>query len=156
MPSLYTREKDPTSGSWRFRKIKEGRGIKTGDLRGTLYARPFVNGRQRWQRLNSENFADAKREVADLPDKLKAQVMGVTVEESKSNRTLIKVAIETYLEQKSTKAKKTVSQYKNTLEQFIEAIRGRARFLRSTKTYSVIRRVTWRARDMPARPSTPG
>jgi integrase/recombinase XerD len=64
-----------------------------------------------------------------LPDKLQAQALGVTVEEAKSNRVLIKTAVETYLRQKATKAKKTVLQYKNTLEQFVEAVRGKARFL---------------------------
>ena len=34
MPSLYTREKSPTTGTWQFRKVKEGRGVKTGDLQG--------------------------------------------------------------------------------------------------------------------------
>ena len=129
MPSLYNREKNPTTGTWHFRKVKEGRGVKTGDLQGTFYARPFINGRQRWQRLNAETFADAKREAAELPNKLHAQALGVSVEEAKSNRVLIKTAVETYLQQKATKAKKTVLQYKNTLEQFIEAVRGKARFL---------------------------
>jgi integrase len=129
MPSLYTREKNPTSGTWHFKRVKEGRGVKTGDLQGTFYARPFINGRQHWQRLNAETFTDAKREAADLPDKLQAQALGVTVEEVKSNRVLIKTAVETYLQQKATKARKTVLQYKNTLEQFIEALKGKARFL---------------------------
>jgi integrase/recombinase XerD len=129
MPSLYTREKDPAKGTWHFRRVKEGRGVKTGDLRGTFYARPFINGRQRWQRLNAETFTDAKREAADLPDKLKARALGVTVEEAKSNRVLIKTAVDTYLQQNATKARKTVLQYKNTLEQFIEALKGKARFL---------------------------
>jgi len=129
MPSLYTREKNATTGAWHFRKVKEGRGIKTGDLQGTFYARPFIKGRQRWQRLNAQTFAEAKHEAAELPDKLQAQALGVTVEEAKSNRVLIKTAVETYLQQKATKAKKTVLQYKNTLEQFVEAVRGKARFL---------------------------
>ena len=53
----------------------------------------------------------------------------MTVEEAKSNRVLIKTAVETYLQHTATKAKKTVLQYKNTLEQFVEAVRGQARFL---------------------------
>ena len=73
---------------------------------------PFINGRQRWQRLNAETFTDAKREAADLPDKLQAQALGVTVEEAKSNRVLIKTAVDTYLQQKATKARKTVLQSK--------------------------------------------
>lgn len=129
MPSLYTREKNPTSGAWHFKRVKEGRGVKTGDLRGTFYARPFVKGRQRWQRLSAETFADAKREASELPDKLQAQALGVTVEEARSNRILIKTAVETYLEQKAKKARRTLLQYKNTLEQFIEALKGKARFL---------------------------
>jgi integrase/recombinase XerD len=129
MPSLYTREKNPSSGAWHFKRVKEGRGVKTGDLQGTFYARPFINGRQRWHRLNAETFIDAKREAAELPDKLLAQALGVTVEEAKSNRVLIKTAVDTYLEQKSTKARRTLLQYKYTLEQFIEALKGKARFL---------------------------
>jgi hypothetical protein len=34
-------------------------------------------------------YTDAKREASELPDKLHAQALGVTVEEAKSNRVLI-------------------------------------------------------------------
>ena len=48
--SLYIREKSP-SGPWRYRRVKEGRGLKTGDLICPFFARPFRNGKQFWKQL---------------------------------------------------------------------------------------------------------
>jgi hypothetical protein len=84
MPSLHTRETDPASGTWRFKRVKEGRGT---------FAAPsmpghFIGGRQKWHRLTADTFADAKREASDLPDKLYAQSLGVTVEEARLVRYL--------------------------------------------------------------------
>jgi hypothetical protein len=54
--SLYIREKSP-SGPWRYRRVKEGRGLKTGDLIGPFFARPFRNGKQFWKQLFAETLA---------------------------------------------------------------------------------------------------
>jgi hypothetical protein len=34
--SMFVREKN-NNGAWRFKKVREGRGIKTGDLRPPFY-----------------------------------------------------------------------------------------------------------------------
>ena len=68
MASLYTREKNPSSGTWHFKKLKEGRGIKTGDLRRICYARPFISGRPRWQRAECRDIHGYQ--TRSLPDKL--------------------------------------------------------------------------------------
>jgi integrase/recombinase XerD len=132
LPSLYIREKNP-SGHWRYRRIKEGRGIRTSDLKAPFYARPFLDGKQVWKTLLAENFTEAKEEAAQLSVALEAQAKGLTVTEFESlgnaNRIPVKTAIEMYLEQKSGKAKKTVAQYRLTLNEFLEALGGKIRFL---------------------------
>lgn len=136
MPRLMVREKvpsksDPTKSTWQFRTIEEGPGIRTSKISGPFYTRISLNGRQTPpKRLKAASFAEAKIEAEALPDKVRAQQLGVTVGEVRdTNRILIKTAIETYLDQKSTKSRKTVLQYQNTLNQFAEAIKKRARFL---------------------------
>jgi integrase/recombinase XerD len=131
-PSVYIREKNP-AGKWRYRRIKEGRGIRTTDLKAPFYARPFLDGKQLWKTLSAENFTEAKEEAEQLAVALEAQAKGLTVTEFESlgnaNRIPVKTAIETYLEQKSGKAKKTVAQYRLTLNEFLEALGGKIRFL---------------------------
>ena len=131
-PSLYVREKTP-EGTWRYRRIKEGRGVKTGDLTAPFFTRPFVNGRQMWKTLVAQSFKEAKEEASHLGVALDARSKGLTVSEAESisnaNRIPIKSAVETYLEQKSGKAIKTVFQYRLTLNEFMEAIGPKVRFL---------------------------
>jgi integrase/recombinase XerD len=128
MVSIYIREKTD-KGTWRFRKVREGRGIKTGDLQPPFHIRPFVNGKQVWKTLLASSFKDAREEAGHTADALEAHSKGLTVAEAEaltnSNRLLIKSAVETYLEQKSGKAKKTVYQYRLALNEFIEAVKIR-------------------------------
>ena len=131
-PSLYIREKN-SSGKWRYRRIKEGRGLRTSDLKPPFYARPFVDRKQVWKTLFADNFTVAKQEAEQLALAFEAQAKGLRVAELESlgnaNRIPIKSAVETYLEQKSGKAKKTVAQYRLTLNEFLEALDGNVRFL---------------------------
>lgn len=141
-PSIYIREKNP-AGAWRYRRIKEGRGVKTGDLAAPFYMRPFLNGEQSWKTLSASTFKEAKEEASHLIAALEAQAKGLTVAEAdafaNADRIPIKTAVETYLEQKSGKAKKTVAQYRLTLNEFIEALGGNVRFLDEI-TEQVLRR----------------
>ncbi|MGH9725397.1 MAG: tyrosine-type recombinase/integrase, partial [Candidatus Acidiferrales bacterium] len=131
-PSLYIRAKNQ-QGNWRYARVKEGRGVRTGDLKPPFYARPFFEGKQVWKTLSADNFTEAKQEAEQLAVALDAQARGLTVAEveslSSANRIPIKTAIETYLEQKIGKAKKTVAQYRLTFNEFLEALRGKVRFL---------------------------
>jgi integrase/recombinase XerD len=147
-PSLYIRERNP-DGLWRYKRIKEGRGLKTGDLAAPFFTRPFLNGKQLWKALSSETFKEAKDEAEQLTLALDAQSKGLTVAEAEAltntNRIPIRTAVETYLDQKSGKAKKTVAQYRLTLNEFVEAVGSQVRFLdeitenvlRSYKKYMV-------------------
>ena len=129
MPSLLIREKvqdktDPTKTLWQFRTIEEGPGIRTGKLQGPFYTRPFVNGRQLApKRLKAATFAEAKDEAAELPDKVRAQEAGVSVPEIRSNRVLIKTAVANYMAQIEGKPHKTIAQYSNALNQFMQAVK---------------------------------
>ena len=141
-PSLYIREKTP-EGAWRYRRIKEGRGVKTGDQTGPFFTRPFVNGKQIWKTLAAQTFKEAKEEAGQLTAAIDAQSKGLTVAEAElltnANRIPIKTAVDTYLEQKRGKAKKTSAQYRLTLNEFIGALGGKVRFLDEI-TEQVLRR----------------
>jgi integrase/recombinase XerD len=131
-PSVYIREKNAAE-TWRYKRIKEGRGVKTGEILAPFFARPFVKGKQVWKKLSAETFKEAKEEAGQLAVALDAQSKGLTVEEAEaianSNRVPIRTAVDTYLDQKSGKAKKTVAQYRLTLNEFAESLKGKVRFL---------------------------
>ena len=131
-PSLYIREKSP-SGPWRYRRVKVGRGVKTGDITGPFFARPSINGKQSWKPLFAETFRQAEDEARHLAAGVAAQSQGFTVAQvepiKNANRLPLATAIETYLEQKSGKSLKTVAQYQRTLNEFLEVVRPKARYL---------------------------
>jgi hypothetical protein len=80
-PSLYTREKNPT-GVWRYKRVEEGRGVKTGDVAAPFFTRPSVHGRQLGKTLSATTFQQAKEEVAQWTAALHAQAKGLAVEEA--------------------------------------------------------------------------
>jgi integrase len=131
-PSLYIREKSP-SGPWRYRRIKEGRGLKTGDLIGPFFARPSVDGKQVWKQLFAETFAQAKKELGQIDAGIPSHPQGFAATLPEANKTPNRIplttAIETYLEQKSGKSLKTVYQYKRTLNEFREVAGSKVRYL---------------------------
>lgn len=133
-PSLYIREKSP-SGPWRYRRIREGRGLKTGDLAGPFFARPTIDGKQMWKSLFAETFAQAKKEVSHLLD-------SSTTHDSQqpsppaghtpnlTNRRIpLATAVEIYLEQKSGKSQKTIYQYRRTLNEFQDVVGSKVRYI---------------------------
>jgi integrase/recombinase XerD len=131
MLTLYRRVKDG-DGKWRAEKVREGRGIRTSTLVGTFFVRPFVNGVQKRHPLHSATFAEARQEANEIEKLYEAQSRGLTVNElttmQNSNRLPIRTAVETYLDRKKDKAKKTREQYRLTLNEFIEGL-GRVKFL---------------------------
>jgi integrase len=80
-----------------------------------------------------ETLKDAKDAAASLPDVLEAQSKDITLgeltQQRNSNRTILSVAIKTYLEQKKSKAPKTYSQYRLALNEFVELVGSKIRFL---------------------------
>jgi integrase/recombinase XerD len=141
IPSLYIRAKQP-NGKWRYRRIKEGKGVKTGELEPPFFIRPSIQGKRHWKGLTADSFRMAKEEAEYLVSALNAQAKGLTVAEAdaltNAGRVPIKTAVGNYLEQKGGKTKKTVAQYQGTLNQFVEAL-GKVRFLDEI-TQDVLRR----------------
>jgi hypothetical protein len=45
------------AGKWRSQKVVEGRGIRTGNLKGPFFLRPVVRGKQTERRLHALAFA---------------------------------------------------------------------------------------------------
>ena len=130
--TLYIREKS-TAGAWRYRRIKEGRGIRTGELVPPFFVRPSIDGKQVWKTLYAESFREAKEEAGHVIAALKAESEGLTVAEAdaikNAHRVAIRSAVDVYLEQKSGKARKTVAQYRLTLDKFAESVGPKVRFL---------------------------
>jgi len=135
--SVYTRQKNP-AGEWRYARIEEKKGVKTGKLTGPFYTRYSALTRegkkgQQWHLLAAATYAAAKTEAEQLELALEAKSKGLTVAELDSatnvNRVPLRSAIDTYLEQKSGKAKKTVAQYRLALNEFLTTFAGKIRFL---------------------------
>jgi integrase/recombinase XerD len=129
--TLYRRVKGE-NGKWRAHRVREGRGIRTSTLVGPFFIRPFVNGVQKRHPLHSAIFAEARQEADEIEKLYEAQSRGLTVSElttmQNSNRLPVRTVVDTYLEQKKNKAKKTREQYRLTLNEFIEGL-GRIKFL---------------------------
>jgi len=124
LQTIYQRPK--TEKGYRYRPVAEGRGKKTGDLTPPFYVRVWLNGKQSWQRLLAETFAEAKQEAGQVRDVVEAASKGLTVAESENianaNRVTVKSAVDAYLALKGNKAKKTVAQYTMTLNEFLDAL----------------------------------
>jgi integrase/recombinase XerD len=136
MPILYTRNKiavqngSQTSVVWRYQRVKEGRGVKTARLAGPFYARSKHQGRTAWTKLQGDTLNAAKVEAGDrISQQAVAAPVAPAINIQNVTRTTIRAAIDRYLDQKAGKAPKTKAQYRTTLEQFLEAVQGRVRFL---------------------------
>jgi integrase len=132
MPSLYTREKVPVAQKdgqmqllWRYQRVREGRGVKTSNVAGPFYSRRKLNGRMAWTKLQQQTFTGAKAEAGTHAEEASAERLQVV----SGNRTTVESAVETYLDYKSRKARKTVMQYRSTLNQFADAIKDHAYFM---------------------------
>jgi integrase/recombinase XerD len=129
--SVYIREK--TDGGWRYRRIREGRGCKTGDLTPPFFTRRRTDGKQVWKGLYAETFAQAKKEATQLnaENPVEPSVLATAQPEipRTANRASLASAIDTYLEQKSGKSQKTIYQYKRTLNEFQQVVGKKVRYL---------------------------
>lgn len=107
------------TGKWRYVVVEEGRGKRTGDLEPPFYICPQVNGKQNWQRLSAESYADAKNEVARREHAEKATGHGVVVMDANHEHPL-RAAIADFLDKRASKAPKTVAQYRHALNEFAD------------------------------------
>jgi integrase/recombinase XerD len=124
MASVYIRVK---SGSgWRYQRIEQARGKKTGALSGPFFARPTVNGKQIWHRLGADTLDRARAESELASAAVDAAKRGLTVTEADAlanrNRLSIRHAVDSYLDLKRGKRPKTISKYTNTLNRFAKAL----------------------------------
>jgi integrase len=124
--SIYTRGKNE-AGRWRYARIKEGRGKKTGEFAAPFFIRPMVEGKQIWKPLVAENFTDARMEADKLVAGLEAQAKGLTVAELRDNGDrlpLAKAVHDFIVEAASKKKPKTLIGYKLNLKQFLESAKS--------------------------------
>jgi integrase len=124
---IYQRLKDAT-GKWKYQSIREGRGLQTGDLKGTFFTRIVKPGAkwQSWVHLDGETFEAAKKALGTLETGFDATAKGFPVPEiddlTQGNRIASKVAA--YCDEiKANKARKTWQAYSNSLAYFEESCR---------------------------------
>lgn len=126
--TLYQRRKIEGKG-WRYQRVKTGRGIKTGDLKGPFYSHVVVgakpNGKpnQQWRRLDGYTLDEAIESADQLQKVLDATAKGLKVEGGEDfNRAPIKGAVELFLsETAKSKGRKTLAAYRLHLNQFLAA-----------------------------------
>jgi len=124
--SIYTRGKNE-AGRWRYGRIKEGRGKKTGEFVAPFFIRPMVEGKQIWKPLVAENFSDARLEADRMIAGLEARAQGLTVAQFRDNGDrlpLAKAVHDFILEAASKKKPKTLIGYKLNLRQFLESTKS--------------------------------
>ena len=124
--SIYKRIK--TGDRWKYQRILEGRGHRTGDLTGPFYARPFFHGKQFWKTLLAQNFLDARREADHLS--AVARPGQSTAPESAKTANVARVplrkAVHDFLYEAAKKKRpKTVTGYKLNLMQFVACVKSR-------------------------------
>lgn len=131
--SIYTRTKNE-NGQWRYTKVKTGRGVKTGGLKGPFHLRYTTpEGKQTWWPDKPETLGEAVELDSKIDSMVRAKQQGLTIAEyedrTNANRVPIKVAAATFLEQKKSKAKRTVAAYTLHLNGFMESLRGKIHFM---------------------------
>jgi integrase len=111
--AIYQRTKIDGKG-WRYKRVEERRGGKTGHLEGPFYIRPTQNGgAQPWVKLDAEEFdrAKAERDKKERGEQIAAGTAG---------RVLISDAIAKFLDLKKRKNQSTVENYTFILNEFAE------------------------------------
>ncbi|MGB6718089.1 MAG: site-specific integrase [Candidatus Acidiferrales bacterium] len=93
-----------------------GRGRRPAGIeKPPFYVRVSVNGKQSWD----GPYPTLEEAQAASPEAVAARLAW---EQENANRTLVKAAIEQYLEQKAGKTKNTVQQYHHILSEFAESL----------------------------------
>ena len=140
-PTVYTRQKD-SQGKWKNpKKIKEGPGQRTGDLKPPFLIRPMVDGKQKYVVLQAQTFAEAREAAASYYTKLQAHNAGATIPEiDDSNRTTLRAAADDYIQYKGHEVGRrpgTIKAYKTALHEFAD--NAGVRFIEEV-TETVLRR----------------
>src|SRR5438876_803085 len=147
--AIYQRLKEPRGNSyvWRYRRVEESRGVKTGSLKGTFYIRPTqANGAQPWISLDAETFDQAKSE-RDRKEH------GETITaENGAGRVLIADAVANFLELKKRKNASTVENYAFILNEFLQ--QTSAKYIDQIDRKVLDSYVTWLEKEKDAAPRT--
>jgi integrase/recombinase XerD len=123
-PTIYFRPRDAQGNQLNPKKIIEGRGQRTSDLKPPFAIRPVIDGRQVWRKLTAETFTDAKAEAISFYTKLAAHDQGATITEvDDANRTTILAAVADYLDHKENEVGRrpgTINVYRSALNEFAD------------------------------------
>jgi integrase len=147
--AIYQRVKEPRGNAhvWRYRRVEEGRGVKTGHLQGPFYIRPTrSDNSQPWVKLDSEVFdaAKAERDKKERGESLAA--------ENGAGRVLVAEAVSNFLEVKKRKNASTVENYKFILNEFLQ--QTSARYIDQVDRKVLDAYVTWLEDEKTAAPKT--
>jgi len=124
-PAIYHRAKDPSTSKWlNPKRIEEGRGLRTSDLKPPFSIRPVIDGKQVWHPLTAQSFTEAKAEAIAFYTKLAAHERGAAIQEiDDANRTSLHAAVEDYLSHKEHEAGRrpgSIKAYRTALNEFAE------------------------------------
>src|SRR5258708_8899559 len=147
--AFYQRLKEPSGNGhvWRYRRIEESRGVKTGSLRGPFYIRPTqASGAQPWVTLDAATFDQAKLE-RDRKEKGEA-----IAAENGAGRVLIADAIAKFLDLKKRKNRSTVENYTFILNEFLQ--QTDAKYIDQVNRKVLDAYVTWLEDEKNAAPKT--
>ena len=144
--AIYTRAKVEGKG-WRYQRVVERPGVKTGALRGPFYIRPTqTNGAQPWLSLDAESFdlAKTERDKKQRGEQLAA--------ENLAKRVLIADAVASFLDLKKRKNPSTVENYTHILNEFLT--QTSAKFIDQVDRKVLDGYVSWLEDEKQAAPKT--
>jgi integrase/recombinase XerD len=111
--AIYQRLKKPVG--WRFIRIEEAPGKRTGHLEGPFLIRPTqADGRQPWVKLDAQTFDVAKTE---RDKRERGEIIGA---ENNAGRTALTDAVASFLNLKKRKNQSTVENYTFILNEFLQ------------------------------------
>jgi integrase/recombinase XerD len=126
--TVYFRHK--TSSGWRYEALGIGRRPEAA-RNGPYYIRVREKGKYRWEKHLSE--LEAKRAAESAPVERKAQALGLVpddlTDETNSNRTPIKIAVENYLHERRFGRPRSMAVYQNVFEQLLANLPKGVRFV---------------------------
>src|SRR5712692_2713607 len=144
--AIYTRGKVEGKG-WRYQRVQEARGAKTGRLQGPFYIRPTrADNSQPWVKLDAEAFDAAKLE---RDKKERGEVLAA---ENSAKRVLIADAVTNFLDVKKRKNASTVENYRFILNEFLQ--QTSVKYIDQVDRKALDAYVTWLEDEKNAAPKT--
>lgn len=126
--TVYYRNK--TNQGWRYEALGTGRRTEAAK-NGPFYIRVREKGKYKWEKHLSE--LEAKKAAESAPVERKAQALGLVPDdltnEANSNRTPIKIAVESYLHERRFGRPRSMAVYENVFEQLLQNLPKGVRFM---------------------------